>query len=100
MRYAVQYVRLGMFGQSKIVEDTKPISREEAMALYSKHREDFVNVFRRGDEAQLVVWEDVGEGEFPISGTELIDLDTRDDLEYANGVFYKKVRTKIVEPEL
>ena len=98
MKYAVQYVRPGVFGRPDIVEDTNPISYEEAIALYQKHREDFIKVLSQKEDAQLVVWEDVGDGEFPIYGTELVDLDTRDNLTYRHDTFYKNVPVEVKEP--
>ena len=100
MKYAVQYVRPGVFGQPDTKEDTNPISYEEAMILYQKHREDFIKVLSQKEEAQLVVWEDVGDGDFPIYGKELIDIDTRDNLTYRHDTFYKNVPTEIIEPKL
>ena len=98
MKYAVQYVRPGWMGRPEIIEDTNPIEWEEAKALYEKHREDFIKVLSQDGDAQLVVWEDVGDGTYPIYGTELVDLDTRDKLTYRHNTFYKNVPVEIKEP--
>lgn len=98
MKYAVQYARPGIFGRLDVVEDTAPISYEEAMELYTKHREDFLRHLGSGEDAQLVVWEDVGDGKFPIYATELVDLDTRDNLTQVGNKIYKNVPTLIKEP--
>lgn len=100
MKYAVQYARPGFLGRPDVVEDTNAISYDEAMTLYKKHREDFIKVLQSGEDAQLVVWEDVGDEKFPIYSKELIDLDTRDNLTFENNRFYKNTPTLIKEPLL
>ena len=85
-------------GRLNVVEDTLAISYDEAMALYAKHREDFLELLRKGEDAQLVVWEDVGDEKYPIYGTELVDLDTRDKLTVSGNKIYKNVPVEIKEP--
>lgn len=99
MKYAVQYARPGFFGAATdIVEDTNPISYEEAIAIYKKRREEFIKFIESGESAQLVIWEDVGDGEFPEYGSELVDLDTHDNLKVYNDTIYKVTEVKIEEP--
>lgn len=98
IKYAVQYARPAFLGRQDVAEDTSPIDYDTAMELYKKHREDFLKCLRRGEDAQLVVWKDVGDGEFPIYGEELVDLDTRDKLTVVGNHIYKNVRVKIEEP--
>ena len=83
-----------------IVEDTDPITREEAIDLYYKYRDDFLRRLKDGERPQMCIWEDVGDGEYPIYGKALIDLDYRDNLVVEYGKIYKVVEQKIEEPAL
>jgi hypothetical protein len=69
------------------------------MALYQECRPRFVDALKNKQDSQLVIWEDVGDKEFPNYHTELVDLDTRDGLRLINGVFHKTSLVKIKEPE-
>ena len=96
MKYAVQYAYEGLGTQIPI--DTSPISKEEAIKLFNDSLEDFKTKLANGMKPQLVIWEDVGDGEFPIYSKELVELDWRDDLKERNGQFYKTVELKIELP--
>ena len=98
MKYAVQFVEPRIFGVQDVTVDTGAITFDEAMALYTDCRTRFVDAFSKKQDAHLVIWEDVGDGEFPNYHTELVDLDTRDELKYINGNFYKTKATQIKEP--
>lgn len=74
MKYAVQFVI-----DRNIIVDTDPIEYQEAIDLYNNSLPDFIQSYKTGIDAQLVIWEDVGEGDFPIYSKELIDLDTGAD---------------------
>lgn len=97
MKYAVQYAYTDWL-DTHIPVDTNPISYEEAVALFNEYKDDFVNKLKEDKRPQLCIWEDVGDGEFPIYGKALMDLDYRDELEYSNGRFYKTVRQEIELP--
>lgn len=98
IKYAVQYARPEFSGRQDVVEDTNPIDYDTAIELYKKHREDFIKCLERGEDAQLVVWKDVGDAEFPSYSEELVDLDTRDKLTVVGNRIYKNVPVKIEEP--
>lgn len=97
-KYAVQYAYESWAGV-KIVTDTNPITYEEAVSIFKGHIDDFVHRLKEGDRPQLCIWEDVGDGEFPIYGKALVDLDYRDGLEYRNGRFYKTIKEEVTLPE-
>ena len=107
-KYAVQYAydagvhnNFVSMSNVKIVTDTNPITYEEAVAIFNGHLDDFKYRYRNDERPQLVIWEDVGDGEFPIYGTELIDLDYRDELEIRGDKIYKVITKKeeIVLPD-
>ena len=98
MKYAVQFVEPGLFGGTDVTVDTKAITFDEAMEIYNKCRKRFVEAFNNKQDAQLVVWEDVGDGEFPNYHKELVDLDTGDDLRYIRDTFYKTKLELMAEP--
>ena len=98
MKYAVQFAEPKFFGVQDVTVDTSAITFDEAMALYTECRPRFVKAFENGQNAHLVIWEDVGDDEFPNYHTELVDLDTRDELKYIHGIFYKTKATQIKEP--
>ena len=99
MKYAVQFSEPRFFGVPEVTVDTDAISLKEAIELFTDCRKRFVKAFNRKEEANLVIWEDVGDGEFPNYHTTLVDLDTRDELRLIHGVFYKTSLVKINEPE-
>ena len=74
MKYAVQFVI-----DRDIIVNTDPIEYQKAIDLYNNSLPDFIQSYKTGIDAQLVIWEDVGEGDSPIYSKELIDLDTRAD---------------------
>lgn len=105
-KYAVQYAYdLGMhgggisFSNVKIPTDTNPIPYDEALTIFNNHLDDFKRRLRDNERPHLVMWDDVGDDEFPNYHKELIDLDWRDDLEYTNGKFYRTVKSEIKLPE-
>ena len=98
MKYAVQFAEPKLFGVKDVTVDTSAITFDEAMALYTECRPRFVKAFENEQNAHLVIWEDVGDDEFPNYHTELVDLDTRDELKYIHGNFYKTKATQIKEP--
>lgn len=107
-KYAVQYAydagvhnNFVSMSNVKIVTDTNPITYEEAVAIFNSHLDDFKYRYNNDERPQLVIWEDVGDGEFPIYGTELIDLDYRDELEIRGDKIYKVITKKeeIVLPD-
>lgn len=98
MKYAVQYAYDSFIG-TKIITDTAPIEREEAIKLFNSHLDDFAHRLKEEQRPQLYLWEDVGDGEYPIYGKALVDLDYRDDLEYRNGKFYKTTKSEVELPE-
>lgn len=106
MKYAVQYaydrgIYTSSFSMSNIVivEDTKPISYEEAIELFNNHLKDFKKRLRNEERPNLVIWKDVGDGEYPVYGEELINLDWNDDLKIRGDKFYKVVEQEIELPE-
>ena len=105
MKYAFQYAYdAGIYTSSfsisntKMVEDTLAISLEEALELYSKYRDDFIQRLKKDERPTLAIWKDVGDAEFPIYSETLLDLDWRVDLKFSNGSFYQTTQTKIIEP--
>lgn len=103
VKYAVQYAYdngvhtpVVSYSSMKIVVDTKPISRQEALKIFNEHRGDFIKKLKEDMRPNLVVWEDVGDGEFPIYGKTVIDLDY--DCEVL-GDKISKVETKRTELE-
>jgi len=104
MKYAFQYaydrgIHNSFISSSNvvIVEDTLAISKDEALRLYEQHKEDFIYRLKKNMRPEMAIWEDVGDGEFPVYHKGLLELCWRDDLEVINGEFYKtKVeKTKI-----
>ena len=98
MKYAVQFAEPRFFGVVEVTVDTGAITYKEAMKLYIECRERFIKAFNNKDDAHLVVWEDVGEGKFPNYHKELVELDTRDNLKYVHGTFYKTKSEEVTEP--
>lgn len=98
MKYAVQFAEPKLFGVKDVTVDTEAITFDEAMKIYNECRKRFVDAFNNKQDAHLVIWEDVGDGEFPNYHKELVDLDTRDDLKYIHGTFYKTKSEQITEP--
>ena len=98
MKYAVQFAEPQFFGVQEVTVDTEAITFDEAMKIYNECRKRFVDAFNNKQDAQLVIWEDVGDDAFPNYHTELVDLDTRDELKYIHGNFYKTKATQIKEP--
>ena len=105
MKYAFQYaydagVHISGYISSNIimVEDTLAITLEEALSLYSKYKDDFLYRLKEDERPSLVIWEDVGDDEYPVYSKELLELDWRDDVKYKNGNFYKTVEVKIEIP--
>lgn len=100
-KYAVQYaydrgVHTPSLSMSNvvIVTDTNPITYEQAVSIFKGHLDDFKYRYKEEERPELVIWDDVGDGEFPNYGTELIGLDWRDDLEFVGDKIFKKVTTK------
>ena len=100
-KYAVQYAydagvhnHFVSMSTVKIVTDTNPITYEEAVAIFNGHLDDFKYRYKNDERPQLVIWEDVGDGEFPIYGTELINLDYSDELEIRGDKIYKVITKK------
>lgn len=97
-KYAVQYAyddgvynSFVSMSNVKIITDTSPITYEEAVKIFRGHLDDFKYRYKEEQRPQLVIWEDVGDGEYPIYGTALIDLDYRDGLEIRGDKFYKVI---------
>jgi len=108
LKYAVQYAYDGgvhnnfvSMSNVKIITDTNPIPYEEAITLFRGHLDDFKKRYKNDERPQLVIWEDVGDGEFPIYGKELLDLDYRDNLEIRGDKIYKVITKteEIIIPE-
>lgn len=107
-KYAVQYaydsgVHTSQLSMSniRVVTYTNPISYEEAVALFKGHLDDFKYRIEADERPELVIWEDVGDGEFPIYHKELVSLDWRDDLKFEGDKIYKVItsKTEITLPE-
>ena len=105
-KYAVQYaydigIHTSCISASniKIVTDTNPITYEEAISIFNSHLDDFSYRLKEEQRPQLCIWEDVGDGEYPIYGTALVDLDWRNNLKYKNGKFYKIVEEEVKIPD-
>lgn len=105
-KYAVQYAYdAGVHNRSismsniKIVTDTSSITYDEAVAIFKGHLDDFNYRLKEDERPELVIWDDVGDGEFPNYHKELISLDWRDDLEYSNGRYYKTVKSEVKLPD-
>ncbi len=98
MKYAVQYAYHGW--EVSIPVDTNPIEYEEAVETFNDNLEDFKFRLKEGQRPELVIWEDVGDGEFPNYHKTLVHLD--EDSKFSNGRWFdeKVVVTDIKIPTL
>ena len=100
-KYAVQYaydngIHTSGYSSSniKIVVDTNPIPYEEAISIFKSHIKDFILRYKEDQRPQLVLWDDVGDGQSPNYHTELIELYFNDTLEFQGDKIYKIINKK------
>lgn len=92
MKYAFQYAT-----RNKIIEDTPPISLEEAVVLWEKYKKDFIYRHHEGECPEICIWEDIGDDPRNMSyGKTLFHID--DSTQITNGRFYKVTTTEVILP--
>ena len=96
MKYAVQF-----YDGSKMLQDTKPLDKEEAFNLFNECLKEVKRMVKSGSysEPVLCIWEDVGDSEYPVYSKELATIDHRDgiQLDKYGTLFYE---TKVYIEEL
>lgn len=81
-KYAVQF-----YDGYNTIEDTKPIEWEEAKELFLKHLPEFRKARKDDLNAELCIWKDVGDGEYPSYGETKVHFDYSTELGYDDSHF-------------